>query len=171
MTVSAPSGPFDPVAGCEICGRPAPLTVAELDLVTDREQRLWTVLDRTDTMVVAGAAQYNRRASDVVRAKDQLDEALAERVAAKNDLAGHLDHLIAQYSELATVPFWFLYGLGHPTGRTNIAEWALRARLVLAYRRRYRLTDPLRPLGDTPADGSPREVQWSQLMHGQTAVW
>ncbi len=171
MTVSAPGGPFDPVAGCGVCGRPGPVTVGELDLVTDREQRLWAVLDRTDTMAVAGIPQHNRRASDVARLKEQTDEAMAERTAAKADLAGHLDHLIAQYSELATVPFWFLHGLGQPSGRLNIAEWAIRARLMLAYRRRYGFTDPLRPLGEKPADGSARGAQWSQLMQGPPPVW
>jgi len=171
MTVSAPGGPFDPVAGCAVCERPVPVTAGELDLVTDREQRLWAVLDRTETMAVAGTPQFNRRASDVARLKEQTDEALAERRAAKADLAGHLDHLIAQYSELATVPFWFLHGLGQPTGRLNIAEWAVRARLMLAYRRRYGLTDPLRPLGEKPAEASARGAQWSQLMQGPPPAW
>ena len=170
MTVSAPGG-FDAVPGCGVCGRPGPVTVGELDLVTDREQRLWAVLDRTEAMAVPGVPQYNRRASDVARAKEQSDEAMAERTAARDDLAGHLDHLIAQYSELATVPFWFQHGLGQPTGRLNIAEWAVRSRLMLAYRRRYALTDPLRPLGEKPAEGSARGAQWSQLMSGPTPVW
>jgi len=61
MTVSAPGGLFDPGAGCAVCGRPGPVTVGELDLVTDREQALWAVLDRTETMAVPGVAQYNRR--------------------------------------------------------------------------------------------------------------
>lgn len=153
-----------------MCGTP-PGTREELDRVSADEQALWDVLNHSTGPASGPLRSAGRRPSEINRMMSQAEQDAERATAAGQRLAQHLDHLVAQYAELASAPFWFVHGVGLPANQKALFDWATRARAMVGHRRRYDVRDPLRPLGEEPEAGSVRAPEWAQLMQRPGATW